>query len=323
MVQVVANQRLFARGVMVKGGGALERLAEVDHVVFDKTGTLTAGVPRLVDRPIDADLLAIAAAMASRSRHPYAQAIAGNALARQAPVLEATGFGEHPGDGLEGRIGAAIYRLGRPGWALADAAEDDGSNVVLSAGGRKLWGFTFEDSLRAGARETIEALRAARLGVEIVSGDRDAAVRRLAAGLGVPFLAEVAPAAKVARIAALAAGGHKVLMVGDGLNDAPALAAAHVSMAVVSATEVGRSAADIVFLREGLDSVGDTLAIARSAGRLVRQNLWLAAGYNALAIPVAVLGLVTPLIAAIAMSASSLVVVSNALRLARRTGAGR
>ena len=323
MVQVVANQRLFARGVMVKGGGALERLAEVDHVVFDKTGTLTAGVPRLVDRPIDADLLAIAAAMASRSRHPYAQAIFGHAQARQATVLEATGFGEHPGDGLEGRIGDTIYRLGRPGWALADAAEDDGSNVVLSAGGRKLCGFTFEDSLRAGAREAIEALWAAGLGVEIVSGDRDAAVRRLAAGLGVPFLAEVAPAAKVARIAALAAAGHKVLMVGDGLNDAPALAAAHVSMAVSSATDVGRSAADIVFLRESLDSVGDTLAIARSAGRLVRQNLWLAAGYNALAIPVAVLGLVTPLIAAIAMSASSLVVVANALRLARRTGAGR
>lgn len=323
MVQVVANQRLFAQGVMVKGGGALERLAEVDHVVFDKTGTLTAGVPRLVERPIDASLLAIAAAMASRSRHPYAQAIADHARAQQAPVLEATGFGEHPGDGLEARIGDTIYRLGRPGWALADAAGDDGSNVVLSAGGRKLCGFTFDDSLRAGAQDAIAALRARGLGVEIVSGDRDAAVRRLAAGLGVPFQAEVTPAAKVARIAALAAAGHKVLMLGDGLNDAPALAAAHVSMAVSSASDVGRSAADIVFLRESLDSVGDTLAIARSAGRLVRQNLWLAAGYNALAIPVAVLGLVTPLIAAIAMSASSLLVVANALRLARRAGAAR
>jgi len=323
MVQVVANQRLFAQGVMVKGGGALERLAEVDHVVFDKTGTLTAGMPRLVERPIDASLLAIAAAMASRSRHPYAQAIADHARAQQAPVLEATGFGEHPGDGLEARIGDTIYRLGRPGWALADAAGDDGSNVVLSAGGRKLCGFTFDDSLRAGAQDAIAALRARGLGVEIVSGDRDAAVRRLAAGLGVPFQAEVTPAAKVARIAALAAAGHRVLMVGDGLNDAPALAAAHVSMAVSSATDVGRSAADIVFLRESLDSVGDTLAIARSAGRLVRQNLWLAAGYNALAIPIAVLGLVTPLIAAIAMSASSLLVVANALRLARRAGAAR
>jgi Cu2+-exporting ATPase len=321
MVQVVANQRLFARGVMVKDGGALERLAEVDHVVFDKTGTLTAGVPRLA-KPIDADLLAIAAAMAQRSRHPYAQAIAAEARARQAPVLEATGFSEHAGSGLEGRIGDTIYRLGRPGWALCDGAHDDGSNVVLTAGGRKLCGFAFEESPRAGAREAIDALRAAGLGVEIVSGDHDAAVRAVASRFGVPFQAEVTPAAKVARIAALATG-HKVLMVGDGLNDAPALAAAHVSMAVASATDVGRSAADIVFLREGLDSVADTLAVARAAARLVRQNLWLAAGYNALAIPVAVLGLVTPLIAAIAMSASSLLVVANALRLARRTGAAR
>ena len=317
MVQVVAAQRLFARGVMVKGGGALERLAEVDHVIFDKTGTLTTGTPRLVGRTIDAGLLSTAAALASRSRHPYAQAIAQEGRARQVPAVEPTDFSEHPGAGLEGRIGGTVWRLGRPGWAVAAAAEDR-SNVVLSADGRLMCGFSFEDELRAGARHAVDELRARGFAVEILSGDREAAVRALAGRLGVPFRAEVAPEAKVAHVEALTAAGRRVLMVGDGLNDAPALAAAHVSMAVASATDVGRSAADIVFLRDDLRAVPGTIAIAHTARRLVRQNLLLAAGYNALAIPIAVVGLVTPLVAAVAMSASSIAVVANALRLGMR-----
>jgi Cu2+-exporting ATPase len=151
-----------------------------------------------------------------------------------------------------------------------------------------------------------------------VSGDHEQVVRGLAGELGVPFRAGVSPQAKVDRVAALAMAGRKVLMVGDGLNDAPALAAAHVSMAVASATDVGRTAADIVFLRDDLTAVPETIAIAHAARRLVRQNLWLAVGYNALAIPVAILGLVTPLVAAIAMSLSSVAVVANALRLGMR-----
>jgi Cu2+-exporting ATPase len=143
-------------------------------------------------------------------------------------------------------------------------------------------------------------------------------VRELAAALGIPFRAEVSPQAKVDRVKALAAAGRKVLMVGDGLNDAPALAAAHVSMAVASATDVGRSAADIVFLRDDLRAVPETIAVAQETRRLVRQNLLLAVGYNAVAIPVAILGLVTPLVAAIAMSVSSIAVVANALRLGVR-----
>jgi Cu2+-exporting ATPase len=319
MVQVVAAQRLFTHGVMIKGGGALERLAEADHVVFDKTGTLTTGRPRLVGPAVDADLLAIAAALAARSRHPYAQTIAEEARVRQVPALEPADFAEHPGDGLEGRIGETLYRLGRPGWTLAVAAHER-SNVVLSAGGQRLCGFSFADELRAGTRQAIDDLRARGLGVEIVSGDREETVRSLAGRLGLPFRGGVTPAAKVAHVAALAAAGRKVLMVGDGLNDAPALAAAHVSMAVASATDVGRSAADIVFLRDDLGAVPETIAVAHAAGRLVRQNLALAVAYNALAIPVAVLGLVTPLIAAVAMSVSSLAVVANALRLGLRPG---
>ena len=322
MVQVVAVQRLFAGGIMVKGGGALERLAEADHVVFDKTGTLTTGT-RLVETTLDADRLAIAAALAAHSRHPYSQAIAREGRARHVPAVELADIVEHPGDGLEGRLGGRVYRLGRPGWALADATAAHGASVALSVDGKLLGRFSFHDELRAGAREAIEHLLARNIPVEILSGDREEAVRALAAALGIPFRAEVSPTAKVDHVRALATAGRRVLMVGDGLNDAPALAAAHVSMAVASASDVGRSAADIVFLRDDLQAVPQAIAIAREARVLVRQNLLLAVAYNALAVPIAVLGEVTPLVAAIAMSASSILVVANALRLGWRPRHGR
>jgi len=175
--------------------------------------------------------------------------------------------------------------------------------------------------MRVGAREAIAALTLRNLPVDVLSGDRAAPVRQLASALGVPYLAQLSPGDKVARVAAIAAQGHKVLMVGDGLNDAPALVAAHVSMAPASAADVGRNAADLVFLRENLMAVPHALDVAHDAARLARQNLVLAVSYNAIAVPIAILGQVTPLVAAIAMSLSSIVVVANALRLGpRRTG---
>lgn len=318
MVQVVAARRLFERGIMIKGSGALERLAEADHVVFDKTGTLTKGVPDLADRgAIDPDLLAVAAAMAAHSRHPYAQAIAAEGRARDVRPVVLTDLGEHPGRGLEGRVGSTVYRLGRPDWAHGDAGRP---GVALSANGQLLCSFRFRDELRPGAREAVAALLAKGLSVEILSGDHEEPIRRLASSLNLPWRASVPPAEKVAHIAALTARGAKVLMVGDGLNDAPALAAAHVSMATASAADVGRNAADIVFLHDDLTAVPEAIETAGEAGKLIRQNFALAVAYNALAVPVAVLGYVTPLIAAIAMSGSSLVVIANALRLARRPG---
>ena len=315
MVQVVAARRLFEHGIMVKDGGALERLAEADHVVFDKTGTLTRGVPQLVDADgIAPDSLAVAAAMASRSRHPYSQAIAAEGLRRHVPAVALAGIGEHAGAGLEARLGDKVYRLGRADWALP-AGQDGGPGVVLTEDGRLLCRFAFEDGLRAGAVEAVAALKAKGMPVEIVSGDHREPVHRIASSLDVPWLAGVSPAAKVDRIATLATAGGNVLMVGDGLNDTPALAAAHVSMAPASAADIGRNAADIVFLRDDLQAVPQAIEIARAARELVRQNLLLAVAYNALAVPIAVLGQVTPLVAAIAMSASSVLVVANALRL--------
>jgi len=312
MVQVVAAHRLFQSGILPKDGGALERLAEVDHVVFDKTGTLTEATPTLVDEGCAPELLGVAAAMAAQSRHPYSQAIAAAGRRLGAPMIARVA--EHAGCGLEAEIDGKLFRLGRADWA-ADAARQPG--VVLAEQGSLVHVFRFQETLRPGARETIAALRAAGMPVEILSGDEEEPVRRLASACGIPFDSGVSPGGKTARLAALAAEGRKVLMVGDGLNDAPSLMAAHVSMAPASAADIGRNAADIVLLRENLQAVTEAVAVARRAGRLVRQNLMLAAGYNLCAVPIAILGYATPLVAAIAMSASSILVVGNALRLAR------
>ncbi len=317
MVQVMAARRLFERGMLLKDGGALERLAEIDTVVFDKTGTLTLGQPRLLHPEIiDNDALGIAAAMATHSRHPYSRALAA-ASAAIASSLDAGAVVEIPGAGLEARIGAQVYRLGRASWALTQSDNEfvDSANVVLSRDGQPFARFAFEDRLRDGARATITELTEQGFAVEVLSGDHDEAVRRIAGDLCAQHLSEVTPAGKVARVNEIESSGRRVLMVGDGLNDAPALAAAHASMAPASAADVGRNAADLVFLHESLRAVPEAIGIARNAARLVQQNLALAIGYNVIAVPIAVLGYVTPLIAAVAMSSSSIVVIANALRL--------
>jgi P-type Cu2+ transporter len=317
MVQVVAARRLFEQGIMLKDGGALERLAEVETVVFDKTGTLTLGEPRLVDS-IAPDALELAVVIASHSQHPYSRALV---TAHQGPVRSSTSMtsvSEYPGSGLEACIGTTVHRLGRPEWALEDGeAPQSGSEmgtIVLSKNGQCLATFQFVDRLRSGVHEAVAALANDGLAVEVLSGDREEAVRRLASALGVPHYSPVSPADKATHIASMEASGRRVLMVGDGLNDAPALVAAHASMAPASAADVGRNAADLVFLGESLLSVPQAVTVARNARRLVRENL-IAVGYNAIAMPVAILGYVTPLIAAVAMSLSSLIVVANALRL--------
>jgi Cu2+-exporting ATPase len=320
MVQVVAARRLFASGIMMKDGSALERLAEIDSVVFDKTGTLTLGQPRLADdRVVDPAHFRLAAAIAAHSRHPYSRALAA-AGAAGGPQVALDSVSEHPGVGLEAVSGATVYRLGRAVWALDEVGRRevvaDDASAVLSRDGRLVAEFRFDDRIRPGARAAIAALTRVGLTVGIISGDRSLPVRLLASALGVrQFEAGVLPGEKAARIAALAAAGHTVLMVGDGLNDAPALVAAHVSMAPATAADLGRNVADFVFMRESLEAVRLAIAIARDARRLIRQNFFLAVVYNVFAVPVAILGHVTPLVAALAMSLSSIIVVGNALRL--------
>ncbi|WP_119274606.1 heavy metal translocating P-type ATPase [Taklimakanibacter deserti] len=309
IVQTVAARRLFESGIMVKDGAALERLAEADMVAFDKTGTLTLGRPRLVNgREIEPAHLALAAALATGSSHPVCRALAGygDGKSIRAEITEI------PGSGIEAKIEGHLYRLGRSDWA----GGHDAGRTVLTKDGRQLASFAFTDSLRAGAKAAAVELRRRDLPLLILSGDAPQAVAKVAAELGIAEAkAALLPQEKTAHIASLAEAGGKVLMVGDGLNDAPALAAAHVSMAPASASDIGRNAADFVFLHGDLSAVPLAMRVAKDAKRLIGQNFALAVLYNAIALPAAIAGQVTPLIAALAMSFSSIIVVANALRL--------
>lgn len=327
-VQVVANGVLFQRGVMVKDATALERLAEVDTVVFDKTGTLTMGQPRMVaPEKVDVQALALAAGLARESRHPLSRALVDTVQDLGIKPADVGSIVEHPGYGLEGRVRGKTVRLGSADWCGATLSDDasgciDGDvddaqiALCLEAGDGTVTVFRFEDQLKVDARETVSDLAARGLGVEILSGDRRAVVAATAHDLGIEcFVASANPQGKVDHLEGLRAEGKRVAMIGDGINDAPALAAGYASMAPGGASDVGRAAADFVFLGDRLQSVALAVSVAKSARRLIMQNFGLAVAYNLIAVPVAVLGFASPLVAAIAMSVSSLVVIGNALRL--------
>jgi Cu2+-exporting ATPase len=323
-VQVVAAGSLFRSGVLLNSGDAIERLADVDTVVFDKTGTLTLPEPEVVNAgDLAADRLTLAGRLALTSRHPLAAAVA-RAAGAKVPL---EGAREEPGQGVSARIDGIEVRLGRPsfcgaeGEAEALAAADPEASQIAFAHGDERCVFAVRQRLRADAVAVAAGLRARGLAVQILSGDRASAVERAARELGIEaWRAGVTPAEKIAHIDALKRQGRTVLMVGDGLNDAPALAAADVSLSPISAVHLSQAAADAVFLSDRLAPVADALALSPKAKRLMRQNLLLAVVYNAIAVPIAIAGLATPLVAAIAMSGSSLLVTANALR-ARKEGA--
>lgn len=311
VVQVVASGLAMRRGILVKAGDGFERLAQVDTLVFDKTGTLTHGRPELLNgADIEAPVLARAAGLASGSRHPLCQAL----VRAAGPVAARLEMREHPGMGLE----LDGLRLGNRIWCQVDAAspQDGNSELWFRQPGQEPVRFAFRDQLKADAPAVIEQLQKAGWRIEIVSGDRAAAVEPLARQLGISqWRADCRPDEKVAHLRGLAQSGRKVAMIGDGLNDAPALAAAHASLSPARAADVAQAAADFVFQGDGLAPVATALILARRVRRLILQNFSLALAYNLLAVPLALAGFVTPLFAAVAMSSSSLLVTLNALRL--------
>jgi Cu2+-exporting ATPase len=325
-VQTVASGAMFRAGVLLNSGDAIERLAEVDRVIFDKTGTLTLPELDVVNSgSVPADVLELAGRLALASHHPVAAALARAANAKSA----LNGIVEEPGQGVRGFVDGEEVRLGRPSFCDADglameilSLDPEVSAVAFRRGGM-CYVFAVRQRVRPDARAVISALQARGIAVEILSGDREPAVLAAARALGIrEWRAGVTPADKIARIEELKGQGFKVMMVGDGLNDAPALAAAHVAMSPISAAHLSQATADLVFLGKPLAPVVAAIDFSRKALHLMRQNLWLAIGYNLLAVPIAISGIVTPLIAAAAMSGSSLLVMLNALR-ARRVAQGR
>ncbi|MBS1301189.1 heavy metal translocating P-type ATPase [Loktanella sp. SALINAS62] len=298
-VTAAMTGRLFKRGVLLKSSTALERLAEIDTVVLDKTGTLTTGVARLPD--LDPDAGSVALALAQASDHPTSRALC-NALSGHTPA-RLTDLQEISGDGMQGVWNGAIVRLGK-----------GDTDPVLDLPDRRIT-LPFQEELRPGARDLVDDLRRQGLKVEMLTGDTSERAQHLSARLGIDsYHANVRPEGKADLLQSMAARGAHVLMVGDGLNDTGALASAHASLAPSRALDAARVAADGVMLADDLTVVAESLALARLARRRIRQNLLVATIYNIVAIPFAVAGFATPLMAATVMSSSSIIVVLNAVR---------
>ena len=310
-VQIVATERLFKRGVFVKSGDALERLAEIDTAIFDKTGTLTEGMPVLLNaQSLPPGILERAARIARASRHPLARAIA--AAAGDGPV--AADVRETAGAGLETGTGHDVERLGSASWC--GALERD-YQLWYRRGMEPPIGFHLQDRLRPDSVALVRSLASRGLKVEMLSGDNADNVRAMAQEVGIAsWFAGITPQQKAVRLQVLREQGSRVLMVGDGINDAAAMALAHVSIAPGTATDISQRASDMVLRGNALGPIVEAFDVARKARRLVLVNFALAAAYNLTAIPLAALGYVTPLIAAATMAGSSLLVVANALRLA-------
>lgn len=315
-VQVVATSRLFRSGVLVKSGDALERIAQIDHIVLDKTGTLTLGKPRL-NSGAPADAIAAAAQLARASRHPLSRAL----VEAAGPGPVAANVREIAGEGLDGAINGAKARLGRRTFVAPDAPDngDGAPELWFAIEGAMPVRLTFSDAMRSDAVQTIAALRRRGLEIELLSGDRPGAVAEAAHAAGIAHWRGGAhPADKIARLDALKAQGLKPMMIGDGLNDAAALAAAHVSVSPGAAIDISQAAADIVVQGEAMGPIVEAIDVAHKAKALMLQNLGFSALYNCIAIPFAIFGFITPLIAALAMAGSSIIVMLNAARLSVR-----
>ncbi|MGB0360367.1 MAG: heavy metal translocating P-type ATPase, partial [Endozoicomonas sp.] len=321
-VQVVATGRLFKEGILVKSGDALERLAEVDAVVFDKTGTLTKGELSLTQViPFDNcnlstdQLMGMAAVLEAQSEHPIAKA-----FSLISHKMVAKDVKNHLGMGIEGVIGQQVLHIGRPDFAFPSTEvippEADGKWLLLADSQQPLCWFRITDSLRPEAATTIQCLKQMGKCVTLLSGDTESIVAATAQALGIErWESESKPNDKLSYIQALQAKGHKILMIGDGINDVPVLAGADISMAMGNSSDLARTSADAVLISGNLTRLADAFSLTHRTRRIIGQNLAWALGYNLAALPLAAAGMIAPWMAATGMALSSLIVIANALRL--------
>src|SRR6056297_1291145 len=314
-VTTAASGRLFRKGLLIKESTALERMAQVDTVVFDKTGTLTAGAPQVVNLNDHARReLGIALALADGSSHPLSQSLARAIQEAGIAPADLTDIIEIPGHGTQATWQGLTVQLGRASWVGGGQSPD--TCAWLRVGDTVAEPFRFADQIRDGAEALVTRLQENGYDVTLMSGDTTQAVEAFATRLGIAkWIAEALPEDKAAKVADLTYQGHRVLMVGDGLNDTAALAGAHASISPATALDAARVASDVVLLGQSLDPISDALDTSRTAIRRIRQNFRIATWYNIIAVPLAVAGLCSPLIAALAMSTSSITVSLNALRL--------
>ena len=316
-VTTAASGRLFRKGLLIKDATAMERLAKVDTVVFDKTGTLTQGHPKLTNiESHDNAALGIALALANGSAHPLALGIVEALRDKDIVAAKLDSMREVPGFGSEATWNGTQVRLGRASWVGAE--QSDQTATWLKIGETPPLPFLFEDALREGAETLIHDLAEKGIAMHLISGDAPVPVHALADTLGLQnWTADARPADKADYVNDLKSKGAHVLMIGDGLNDTAALSTADVSISPASALDAARVASDIVLLGNTLAPIGGAITVSRKATSRIKENFQIATLYNIIAVPFAIAGLATPLIAALAMSSSSITVSLNALRLGR------